>query len=155
MIIKVKVGSVNPCNITALRKLLKWHKPENLFCEKNSKKSTLFNFYHQIAFEDYSIHIFLRQPVHLPLKRAYFEQDRKRGWFGALKFVQRESRKSNPLQGHKKNLAPSGEIVMADIPGAQSNRKSTHKLNLGQKSPPLIRWQNKRSLNQLLIKETA
>jgi hypothetical protein len=25
---------------------------------------------------------------------------------------------------------------MADIPGTQSNRKSTHKLNLGQRSPP-------------------
>jgi hypothetical protein len=50
-----------------------------------------------MAFEDYSIHIIFGKPVHLTLKRAHFEQDRTRGWPGALKFVEGESRKSNPL----------------------------------------------------------
>jgi hypothetical protein len=50
-----------------------------------------------MAFEDYSIHIIFGKPVHLPLKRAYFEQDRTWGWSGALNFIERESLKSNPL----------------------------------------------------------
>jgi hypothetical protein len=50
-----------------------------------------------MAFGDYSIHNIFGKPVQLPLKRAYFEQDRIRGWSGALNFVEREFPKSNPL----------------------------------------------------------
>jgi hypothetical protein len=57
-----------------------------------------------MAFEDYSIHIIFGKPVHLPLKRAYFEQDRTRGWSGHSNLYKKNLQNQTPSRGTGKIL---------------------------------------------------
>jgi hypothetical protein len=50
-----------------------------------------------MALEDYSIHIFLEKSIHLALKKAYFGQNRTRGWSWALNFEEGYFLKPDPL----------------------------------------------------------